>query len=1400
MSKKCASSSGWALLRAHSSTSSDGSDYQSLGETPYTTTEDSDRPPNSTPGKRLPPLRIPHPVSFMTESPSERMRERERDEREHSTPRSAASAEAPESISTIRRFPARQRGTPNVSSPGGTGSPRPLREVGNSSSISSISSTQSQSFVDTISSRMDSIRLSPTKTPSIVRPLRHRDQLPTVTIPDSDSDGGDTTDTATDLEDDTIFDSPIPRQNSGFTRSNATSFSSLGSQSQSKSIADLTDSKGSSSTSAVSNPAKPPKSRSSKASASYPTLLLDHVKSQSQSPSLVTENNPGSARAGKERRSPVSETQSKPSSSTSPALASAYRKFTPPTRPKNPDAFSQPTYLVESPKPQAPPLPRSISEPQAPKPALPPEATLSDADVKAFLQRPLATDLEACIISHDPVAQAKLDALQIAWGVQFQLARGESNGLWTWEEVIAKADRLKGSNKDVGPQVAKIMLGKEASSATDARVWAELDREQAAIIENIGRGEGLMGEWDGVPDWHGGQVQQLARLKEEKRGKFKLVLEPFENRRSHRFARKLSSRRVIQIRVPKTLLEDSAISDKIKAYLAQRFVLLGRTYIPFHVKDGSVYMIEGNQDYERQPQEWCGDQHRLSFVEFMEWHNPMALNMKQAISKFVTRYALGLSNTVPVVLFEKENIIFIDDIYSEDWPKGKPGAPAEKIMTDGCGFINLAALTIITRRMGYESAPTALQGRFDGSKGLWVRHPTDTSATPRIWIRASQNKIKNPTLDRAHRIFELVGPSRASSNIALSTQSILNMHFNGVPSETIIKLFNEGLRNLVDPLLQWHSMALLYNSVNKAGGVSSARAARIAGGASRVLGLTGAEWRAEDVEEVEEEEEEEPLTYTGRNPYSGAPLSIHELVLELIQAGFRPEESYTMQFKLKMIIETLVKTAVEKYRIPLLDSIAAWIIPDPSANENNPQGLLKENEIYFRSSQPMKDRDSELAYHVITGEVVVGRYPMRLASDLQRVFAVDIAEFAQYTDVIIVSVRGKTSLPSLLSGGDMDGDIVNVFRDPEIVRHFSNKPLTVSTKDWTEAFVKKVESVHSFCSRTASMSPADAMRAYEVHILADLVSPQKGLYSMFHDNAVAKIGYSHEDTVRLAYIFNALLDASKTGLRLRPGVFEEDQKKYGSKPEPMGILKDLQAEGEAIHKEFMVRFDEAVNAGLKGRNPDRLIDRDLQKPYQDALQLAQTLYAKQREARDLTDRARFKPKDDPVFKQIEVLQGEGYAGQLLDEELRGIRAHVNAARDEFVKKFGTMKAREQHEQLFGTPSKSKAKKKGGSKNKSDQMDEMLQAAKTYSSDLAVAPRFFSSNFEEIKASYAYCQEVENKPKGAFPWSVAFRGLCTIKAKACGIAPSIREIDECKTVSSSAVKVLAKTLGPETVVF
>jgi hypothetical protein len=154
----------------------------------------------------------------------------------------------------------------------------------------------------------------------------------------------------------------------------------------------------------------------------------------------------------------------------------------------------------------------------------------------------------------------------------------------------------------------------------------ELDREQLAIIENRERGLGLMGEWHGEQDWHGGQIQQLARL-EKSNNLYVIHLEPMEKRRSHRFARYLGSRRMIQLRIPDDLVNKEL--RNVTDYLSQKFVLCGRVFVSLHAKENSVYMIETNEDYERQPGSWCGDEYRRTFADVVDWHNPLGLNKNQ---------------------------------------------------------------------------------------------------------------------------------------------------------------------------------------------------------------------------------------------------------------------------------------------------------------------------------------------------------------------------------------------------------------------------------------------------------------------------------------------------------------------------------------------------------------------------------------------------------------------------------------------------------------------------------------------------------------------------------------------------------------------------------------------------
>lgn len=156
-----------------------------------------------------------------------------------------------------------------------------------------------------------------------------------------------------------------------------------------------------------------------------------------------------------------------------------------------------------------------------------------------------------------------------------------------------------------------------------------MDRELKAKSENKGRGLGLMGEWEGVDNWYGGRVQQVARLAKRSGGgpKYQVILEKLESTRSHRFARYLGSLGVVQMSIPKDLVNKER--DDVIKFLSQNFILCGRIYRPFTSKEMKVYLMEIDEDYGRLPDLEQGDQYRIPFRRFLDWHNPLHLNFNQ---------------------------------------------------------------------------------------------------------------------------------------------------------------------------------------------------------------------------------------------------------------------------------------------------------------------------------------------------------------------------------------------------------------------------------------------------------------------------------------------------------------------------------------------------------------------------------------------------------------------------------------------------------------------------------------------------------------------------------------------------------------------------------------------------
>ena len=58
-----------------------------------------------------------------------------------------------------------------------------------------------------------------------------------------------------------------------------------------------------------------------------------------------------------------------------------------------------------------------------------------------------------------------------------------------------------------------------------------------------------------------------------------------------------------------------------------------------------------------------------------------------------------------------------------------------------------------------------------------------------------------------------------------------------------------------------------------------------------------------------------------------APLALHEFAMELVQANFHPAKTELLYEKIKYIMNKAIESSVKDYRIPILESLGAFIVP-----------------------------------------------------------------------------------------------------------------------------------------------------------------------------------------------------------------------------------------------------------------------------------------------------------------------------------------------------------------------------------------------------------------------------------------------------------------------------------------
>ncbi|KAG9121227.1 hypothetical protein FRC07_002909, partial [Ceratobasidium sp. 392] len=738
------------------------------------------------------------------------------------------------------------------------------------------------------------------------------------------------------------------------------------------------------------------------------------------------------------------------------------------------------------------------------------------------------------IISHSSHHQVKFDNLGLSWAVQLEIARIAMLPGVGWDAIpLDRLEQLCGPSSEKAPQVLSVLLRdhpdyqalcaheRTIRPPTFATPWEEYDKEEESLRE------GSTTRLGGDGGYFGGKIEQTIRL-EMTNGRFKFTIQPPSKDKSFRIRRRMGSRCIFKVSITEELCR--AFRKTIDFFVKNALIINGRVFRAYYAQNKSIHMVETNETRYRPADPLFGDQYRMSLQEFIEWHNPLYANPTQPLPKWVSRFALGFSDSQPGISFAPSNIHFIEDIIA-------PGGTGNSaIMTDGAGYINLSALYRLTGILKWPTVPVCVQARFGGSKGLFVLHPTDRNRDdePRIYIRPSQVKVRlHPDPSRwcpSHRVIDVLIRAPMSTSISITDQIIMNLAHNGVSTGILDSLAHTHIQsiNFIGLMNGDEHFTQLWDTIYNRRKVQE----------YKLKGLTPAALaRAQGLTDVRDDDEKQRLSNVKfsyeSDPYSGAPPNHETQALGLLQAGFR-RNFFPLFTRLESIHKHLLfGMEDDKVHIRIPDSANSFVIPDPL-------GVLEPGEIFCGIKDGVRDTHTGQDKYCITGPVLVTRNPCILPSDVRKVMAVDCADLwtAGYHDVIVFSVKGESSLASMLGGGDYDGDTVYVIWDHMIVDNFTNSDTHYPDMDVSECFDMRQGVVKDI----APTDHESVLRA----LLAPLAPGQVGMYGNWHVKATKLLGLHHPDTVRLGNIFATCLDGQKTGKSLYGHVLSADSAKWNN--------------------------------------------------------------------------------------------------------------------------------------------------------------------------------------------------------------------------------------------------------------
>ncbi|KAI1738113.1 RNA dependent RNA polymerase-domain-containing protein [Xylaria scruposa] len=465
--------------------------------------------------------------------------------------------------------------------------------------------------------------------------------------------------------------------------------------------------------------------------------------------------------------------------------------------------------------------------------------------------------------------------------------------------------------------------------------------------------------------------------------------------------------------------------------------------------------------------------------------------------------------------------------------------------TDGVGKISprLAGYVAKRHKLASKNIPSAFQFRLGGNKGLLVVWP-DLNFN-QVCLRPSQKKFHAQST-----LLEIIKPSRFSV-ATLNRQTITILSCLGVPDSAFLNLQQNQLigydRAMEDPAT---AMRLLSQFVDQ-NGITTMVAQMISDGFMRV-----------------------------KEPFFMCILQV-----------WRAWSLRLLREKARIVVE---QGAFVFGCIDETCTLRGYYEPkDGSPSEQEfPQ-------IFLQVPRPGASPDDQNNYMVVTGLCVVGRNPSLHPGDLRVAEAVDVPALQHLRDVVVFPANGDRDIPSMCSGGDLDGDDFFVIWDPNLI--------PPEERNYPPMIHEPVQPVEL----NRDVRPSDLIAFFVMYMKNDALSTIAHAHLAQSDKLMSQGGPKHETCVELAHLHSKAVDYPKSGqpayleswLRPRqyPHFMEKPSKSYHSKT-VLGQLYDVVSKVEfrpdynnAFDERILRRFKLADDILRKARIIKRQHDRALRK-------------------------------------------------------------------------------------------------------------------------------------------------------------------------------------------------------------